>query len=140
MDTVSGGHRSVPHTADVRVEAWSDTRESCLAQTVLGMVDSFAWVPPGQPVSTEEFRAEDGPDTDLLVAVLEEVIFIVDTTGRVPVAVTVADNGDDLLVRLDLVAVGRAEQVGAVPKAVSLHELRIGPDGGGWRAAVTLDV
>lgn len=39
------GHRSVPHTGDLRVEAWAPTREECIAEAVRGMVASFADLP-----------------------------------------------------------------------------------------------
>ena len=34
------GHRSVPHTADLRIEAWAPTRDGCIRQAVLGAVES----------------------------------------------------------------------------------------------------
>jgi len=36
------GHRSVPHTADLRIEAWGPTREDSIAEAVRGLVESFA--------------------------------------------------------------------------------------------------
>ena len=38
------GHRTVPHTADLRIEAWGPAREGCIAEVVRGLVDSFAVV------------------------------------------------------------------------------------------------
>ncbi len=35
------GHRTVPHTADLRIEAWAPTRDGCIRQAVLGTVESF---------------------------------------------------------------------------------------------------
>lgn len=35
----SSGHRSVPHTADLRIEAWAPTRDGCIRQAVLGTVE-----------------------------------------------------------------------------------------------------
>jgi SHS2 domain-containing protein len=34
----------MPHTADLRIEAWAPTREECLAEAVRSLVDSFAVV------------------------------------------------------------------------------------------------
>ena len=45
------GHRTVPHTADLRIEAWAPTREECMAEAARGLVGSFAAVagsPPGR--------------------------------------------------------------------------------------------
>ncbi len=36
------GHRNVPHTADLRIEAWGPTREDCIAEALRGLVESFA--------------------------------------------------------------------------------------------------
>ena len=83
------GHRIVPHTADLRVEAWAPTRESCLAEAVQGLVDGFAVVTAARPRRTAERRFIAGSDEDLLVAVIDEVIYWLDTDGQIPVAVDV---------------------------------------------------
>jgi hypothetical protein len=38
---VRRGHRTVAHTADLRVEAWAPSREQCIAEAVLGTVAAF---------------------------------------------------------------------------------------------------
>ena len=38
----TSGHRSVPHTADLRIEAWAPTRDGCNRQAALSTVESFA--------------------------------------------------------------------------------------------------
>lgn len=130
----------MPHTADVRIEAWAPSREHCIAEAVAAVVDSFAAV--AEPAGTDgvEFAIEPGVDEDLLVGVLDEVIYRLDTAGQVPVeaAVQAADGG--LRVRLSVTDSERVDLVGAVPKAVSLHELRFAQEAGGWSCAVTLDV
>ncbi|MEV0394238.1 archease [Polymorphospora rubra] len=133
------GHRSVPHTADVRIEAWAPARERCVAEAVAGLVGSFAEVPPTGE-QTVEFRVDPGSDEDMLVAVLDEVIFRMDTEGRLPASADVAAVGGGFEVRLRMADPDRVEVVGAVPKAVSLHELRFAPGADGWSCAVTLDV
>lgn len=139
---VEPGYRRVPHTADVRIEAWAPTREECVERAVAAMVDGFVEL-PGEPVGAREaeFRVPRAADPDLLVGVLDEVIYRMDTTGEVPagVAVSAAPDGG-LAVRLRVVDAGQVRVVGAVPKAVSLHELRFGPDQDGWSGRVTLDV
>ncbi|MGH8836946.1 MAG: archease, partial [Actinomycetes bacterium] len=37
----ASGHRAVAHTADARVQAWAPTRERCIAEAVLGTVETF---------------------------------------------------------------------------------------------------
>ncbi|WP_089014347.1 archease [Micromonospora inositola] len=135
------GHRMVPHTADVRIEAWAPDREGCVAEAVTAMVDTFVDPSGATPEADVEFHVPPGDDPDLLVGVLDEVIFRMETEGELPLT-TEARSADDggLLVRWSMTGTDAVELVGAVPKAVSLHELRFGPDGGGWSCAVTLDV
>ncbi|SBT45067.1 archease [Micromonospora narathiwatensis] len=136
------GHRNVPHTADVRIEAWAPDREECVAEAVAAMLDVFVDTAGATADATSETRyaVPPGDDADMLVAVLDEVIFRLETAGVLPLAsdVRAADGG--LLVRWWTVDADAVELIGAVPKAVSLHELRFGPDRDGWSCAVTLDV
>ncbi len=79
---------------------------------------------------------------DLLIAVIDEVIYRMDAYGMVPVSVTVRPAPDGGAVAfLALVPVAEAEIIGAVPKAASLHDLRCAPDAAGrWSCGVTIDV
>ncbi|WP_426502565.1 archease [Dactylosporangium sp. McL0621] len=136
----AAGHRSVPHTADMRIESWAPAREQCVVEAVAAMVGTFAEVSGAVPTATVRFRAGPGSDADLLVAVLDEVIYLIDTTGRLPIAAQVEAGDGALDVRLSMVNAGQVELVGAVPKGVSLHELRFGREGSGWSCSVTIDV
>jgi phage shock protein A len=136
------GHWTVPHTADLRVEAWGPTREACLAEAVQGLVDSFAVVAAARPRHTAERRFIASSDEDLLIAVVEEVIYRLDADGEIPVASAVrpAPEGGVMLT-LPLADVNEAEITGAVPKAASLHDLRCAPDATGrWSCGITIDV
>ncbi|MDF3147855.1 MULTISPECIES: archease [unclassified Streptomyces] len=134
------GHRAVPHTADVRVEAWGVSRERCLVEAALGMVECFADVTAVRPTSVERVRLEQDSDEGLLTALLDEVVFRLDVDGRVPVDLEADPTDGDLDVRLALVELTDVEITGASPKGVSWHGLHIGPDPYGWSCAVTVDV
>ena len=136
------GHRTVPHTADLRIEAWAPTREECLAEAVRGLVDSFAVVAPQPPQARARRHMTARLDEDLLVAVIDEVIYWLDADGQIPVSVTVRRAPDgSVVVFFALVPVAEAEITGAAPKAASLHDLRCAPDTAGrWSCAVTVDV
>lgn len=136
----SSGHRAVPHTADVRVEAWGVSRERCLVEAALGMVECFADVTAVRPTSMERVRLEQDSDEGLLTALLDEVVFRLDVDGRVPVDLEADPTDGDLDVRLALVELTDVEVTGATPKGVSWHGLHIGPDPYGWSCAVTVDV
>ncbi|MFL6072211.1 MAG: archease [Mycobacteriales bacterium] len=132
------GHRSVPHTADVRIEAWGPDRDGCLAEAVLGLADSVvdrSAAGPDRERVTVPLAAES--DVDLLVLALDEVIYRLDTRDQVPVGAEYAAGE----LRLDMVDVHALPVVGPGPKAVTLHELKFGPDADGrWTCSVTIDI
>ncbi|MEV6211623.1 archease [Kitasatospora sp. NPDC051914] len=135
------GHRTVPHTGDLAVEAWAPEREECVAEAVRGAVGGFAEIPPGAVRTEREYELADDTDERLLVSALEEVIFRAETAGELPARVSVRRTGAGVRMRLAVVDSALVEQVGAVPKAVSLHGLRMTREAaGGWRCHVTLDV
>ena len=136
----ASGHRSVPHTADLRIEAWAPTREECIAQAVLGTVESFLDTSTAARRRARRRRLMAPSDADLLVAVLEEVIYLLDTDAEVPMDLQIerVDGGVDVM--LSMTEVNGLPQIGAVPKAVSLHELSLGCEDDRWRCSVTLDV
>lgn len=136
------GHRTVAHTADLRIEAWAPTREACLAEAVRGLVDSFAVVAAARPRRTAERRFIAGSDEDLLVAVVDEVIYRLDADGEIPVTIAVRSAPDGgVVLSMQLADVGEAEITGAAPKAASLHDLRCAPGPAGrWSCGITIDV
>lgn len=136
------GHRLVPHTADVRIEAWGTTREHCLVEAVHGMVDCFADVSAVRPTAVQRAQLSGNCDDDLLAALLDEVVYRLEVPGQVPVDIELETEtpGGDVDVRLAVADLSAVEITGAVPKAVSWHELHIEPGPYGWTCAVTIDV
>lgn len=140
MTRSASGHRTVPHTADLRIEAWAPTRNGCIRQAVLGTVASFLDTSSAHPKDTRQCRLTADRDDDLLAAVLDEVIYVLDTDGQVPVDIDVDDLDGDIQVTFAMVDATTLPQIGAVPKAVSLNELSLSREPAGWRCSVTLDV
>ncbi|MBO8195681.1 archease [Streptomyces oryzae] len=139
------GHRAVPHTADVRIEAWGADREQCLSEAVLGMVDCFADLSGAEAHSVREVQVAGDSDADLLAALLDEVVFRLEVHGEVPVAVGTESGGVSLGretadVRLTVTDLASVQVTGAPPKAVSWNELHLAPGPSGWSCAVTVDV
>ena len=66
------GHRTVPHTADRRIEAWGPTREGCIAEVVRGLADSFAVVAGRTPHAGARRHMTTRSDQDPVVAVIDE--------------------------------------------------------------------
>jgi SHS2 domain-containing protein len=85
------GHAIRAHTADEILEAWGPTREACLEEAVL------AWwtASRGRHVGWSWHREVElaGTDEEILVALLEEVIYHLDAHGAVPVRVHVNPHG-----------------------------------------------
>jgi SHS2 domain-containing protein len=134
------GHRDVPHTADTRIEAWAPSRETCIAEAVAGLVASFADTAGARPGGTHTAQLAVDSDADALVAVLDEVIYALDTQGGVPLDVEFTPVPDGLGLALQLAPLDEVEITGAVPKAVTLHDLRFDRSDAGWSCAVTIDV
>lgn len=136
-----GGHRLRPHTADCIVEAWGPDRARCLAEAVLGLVAVFADVRGAGAAHPVAVSVPAGDDDEVLVRLLEYVIYLVDGFGEVPVTCRLADRADGGVEgRLEVVAAGQVELVGAVPKGVSRSGLRIDGSEGRWRCRAVVDV
>jgi protein archease len=140
MDDTASGHRSVPHTADLRIEGWAPTRDGCIRQAVLGAVESFLDTSLARPQGSRRCTLTGDRDDDLLVAVLEEAIYYLDTASEAPVDLDVEGVDGGVAVSFAMVDASTLPQVGAVPKAVSLNDLRLTHSHKGWRCSVTLDV
>ena len=86
---------------------------------------------------------DEATDEDLLVRVLNDVIYQFEVHRRLPVDISIdpaaGDTQGQAEVRFAAAPADEADLVGAVPKAVSLHELRFAPTGGLWRCHVTVD-
>lgn len=133
----------MPHTADVMVEAWAPTRAACLAQAVRGLVAVFADTTGVVSSWSVPFTLGPAGDEGLLVRLLEEVIYLVEMDGVVPVDAHVepaADGG--LCGRFDVVPLAPAMVIGPAPKAIAWHQLSFAPRPGraGWTCRVTVDV
>ena len=134
------GHRGVPHTADLCVRAWAESREECLAEAVRGLVSGFAQVPSRTHTTIRECVVTAPDDERLLVAVLEEAIYLLDVHQELAVDAAVRPTEGGAAVQFAVVDAASARQIGAVPKAVALHGLRVDHRDGGWSCQVTLDV
>ena len=136
------GYRLLPHTADLVLAASGSTREDCLEQAVRGLVASFADTGPA-PRAAETVICVLHPDSDsdLLLQALEEVLYLADARGIVPVAVTARsqDHGE-VTVKLGVVPLARVTTVGQAPKGISRHALSFTAVEGGWRCRAIIDV
>ena len=135
------GHRVLPHTADVILEAWAPDLASCCEEAVAALVAVYADSAEAQVAERRQVHVPPGSGESLLLAVLDEVIFTLDTAEDVPVDAVVRaadDGGLDLTL---LLAVGRSvTPAGPVPKAVSRSELEVDSQPDGVRCRFLVDV
>ena len=139
--THARGHRVRAHTADVIVEAWGPTQLACLEEAVLGLVSVFADVQGLRPSDRHAVTLEPADDEELLVSLLDEVVYVVDALAVVPVAVTLEERVDGGLAGwFETVPAAGVEVTGAVPKGISRSDLEIGRDRGRWQCRAEIDV
>jgi SHS2 domain-containing protein len=137
----ASGYRMLPHTADVVVEAWAPTKPACLAKAVRGLVAVFADTAGVVASRSVVFTLGPAGDEELLVRLLEEVIFLVEVDGVVPVGVQVEPTPDGRLRgRFDVAPVEAAIVIGPVPKAIAWHQLSFALEETGWVCRATIDV
>jgi SHS2 domain-containing protein len=135
------GHRVLPHTADVIVEAWAPSRAGCLEELVRGAVETFADTRGVKP--TREIALEVGAarDEDVIIALLDDVCYLLDADGLVVVDIVLEEEEDANFDGTFLVApVDVVVPTGATPKGVSRSDLQFGLEDGVWRARVIVDV
>ncbi|HZM84497.1 MAG TPA: archease [Candidatus Limnocylindrales bacterium] len=136
------GYRLLPHTADLVLIAAGSSRESCLEQAIGGLVASFAETRPAtRAAETVTCVLHPDSDADLLVQALEEVLYLADAQGAVPVTVSVRSRvHDEVTVEFGVVPLSQATTVGQAPKGISWHALSFTAVEGCWRCRVIIDV
>jgi SHS2 domain-containing protein len=135
------GHRTRAHTADVIVEAWGPTREACLEEAVLGLVGAFADVRGLAPSGRVGLTLPPADDEETLVALLDELVYVLDARDAVPVAVSLDERFDGGVSGwFATVPAASVTITGATPKGVSRSELIFAEEHGRWRCRVEIDV
>ena len=128
-------YRWVDHTAEVELEIRAPTEREVFADAVAALAELLAVERQG----TEERRiAVNAPDRPaLLVAWLEELVFLAESEGFEPVgleSITIEGNA------LQAVVSGRLGDPPPLVKAVTYHGLSFEPCGSAYCATVVLDV
>jgi len=135
----SHGYRSLPHTADLRIHAWAPSQPQCLRTAVLGVRDSIADVTHAPVVRTVDRMLHATDNADALARALDELIYILDVAGLLPLDLTVTAVPEGYWLRMPMGALADVE-LWVTPKAVALQDLHFAYDGAKWNAAVTIDV
>jgi SHS2 domain-containing protein len=110
----------------VILEAWGPDLAACCEEAVAALASLYVDVSSAEAVDRRSLHVAPGRDDDVLLEVLEEAIFTLDTAEGVPVRAEVSvasDSGFD--VALVLADPATVAATGAVPKAVSRSELTV---------------
>jgi SHS2 domain-containing protein len=135
------GHRVLPHTADVIVEAWAPSRSGCLEELVRGLVETFADVRGAR--ATREIPLEIGAadDLDVVIGLADDVCYLLDADGLVVLDVALEEEDDANFDGTFFVApVDAVVATGAPPKGISRSGLVFAAEDGRWRARMLIDV
>jgi len=129
----------VDHTAELQLEIEAPSRAAVFSDAVLALGDLLAGdLRPDGARQTRQLSVRAADDPVLLAAWLDEIVFVAETEGLVPL-------------RAERLDVGTGEVRGAVSfvegvapphlvKGVTYHDLALFRDGETWRARVILDV
>lgn len=136
----AAGHRAVPHTADVILEAWGPDLPACLQEAAAALVELYA--EPGSPATARRsFHLPARAPTAVVLDLVDELIFLLDTDERVPIAAVVGPAvGGGYDVTVDLADRATVAPTGAVPKAVSHSGLEVVEEGATVRCRFLVDV
>jgi SHS2 domain-containing protein len=125
----------------VILEAWGPDLPACCEEAVAALASVYVESAGADEVDRRPVHLGPGDDDDVLLELLEEVIFTLDTSAGVPVRAEAAV-GDDRGLDVELVLADPAtvEPTGAVPKAVSRSELAVTSQRNGLRCRFLVDV
>jgi SHS2 domain-containing protein len=128
-------HEWRDHTAEVELLVRASSPEEILRETVLAF-GRYVELDEGGAAAAHTLELSGRDHATLLVALLEELIYLADTEGFVADDSSVELTGNDLCVDLR----GRRTKVQPIVKAATYHELEFRDTGAGWEARVILDV
>jgi SHS2 domain-containing protein len=116
------GHRLLPHTADVIVEAWGSDVLACAEEAAQALIDICVSGDPEEAAGTWA-STFDVPPVELVRSVLEEVVFALDTSEVAPVSAHLDRSVDSgITLRLGLASPESVRFTGAAPKAIVMMD------------------
>ena len=129
-------YRWVEHTAELGLELEAGSDEELFAEALTAFAELVEGGDGGEP-ARHRVELAAASRADLLVAWLEELLFLADVEAFVPDAVERIELGEGALAAT---VAGRTAAPRPLLKAVTYHGLRFDAEGGARRAYVVLDV
>ncbi len=138
----SAGFRLLEHTADIGIEAWGPQLGDLFEQAALGLKSLLIGTSPVAEAQTSPVRLDADDPGELLVAWLNEIIFLFETQNLVPGSFRIEQvdrTGLQALVCNEAFAPDR-HTVERQVKAATYHQLYLGKEADGWHARIYLDL
>ena len=131
----------MPHTADVILQAWGPDLASCCEEAVAALLAICLNGSEAAVAGQLEFTVPAGPADAMLLDLLDEVIYVLDTEPKVPIrAEATAQSDGAMKVELQLADREAVESTGSGPKAVSRSELSVENRPGQTHCSFLVDV
>lgn len=137
--TAAARHSFEDHTGEVRLRLEAPTLAALFEEAALGLAELMLEAPSGADEEPEQSVTVEARDCEaLLVAWLNELVFLSETRGRVYTEARVHSVSDT---RLEASVRGVfTETLRTAVKAATLHGLRVEQSARGFTATVVLDV
>lgn len=137
MTRPEAGYRELEHTADWELEVWGEDLAALLEQAALGMYALMGVVLEGSPRRKQELEVEGADREDLLVAFLDELLFLAESDGLGFDRLRVEASPGRVRAAVEGSAIrSRAKEI----KAVTYHRLTVRDADGGLVTRIVFDV
>ena len=113
---------------------------SCFPACLQSTLESFIHLRDVVATGTSSTDLPRADDVELLISVLEEANFIVDTRGLIPTATSIRDQPDGLHVVFEVVPLGQVRSIGPAPKGIARHAIVLAKDGAEWSCQIVVHV
>ena len=127
-------YRWIDHTAELEIELEAPSAEGVFGEAAAALGELLGG---GEPAGSRTVEVHASDRAALLAAFVEELVFLAESEGLVPVGVDAVELADGRA-RVE-VALASGDPPHLV-KAVTYHRLAFEPSGSGYRATAVLDV
>ena len=137
---MTGRFKIVPHTAELAFEASGATRAELLESAAAALLSLYEPDPPPRPSEVRTIALAGAATEDLLIGLLNELVYLVGAKRWVPAELRVArEETDAIEARLNGSPLGGGQLAREI-KAATFGGLHVARSRDGWSATVIVDV
>jgi len=141
----TAGHGFAEHTADCACEVWAPTFAGLLAEAGRAFTDAITPIEGVEAREEHRLAVAAGAPDELLVAWLEELLYLFETTDVLVCGakVRVDEAGGELRLTATVAGEpfdGERHPLRTLIKGVTYHDLTVEERSDGWRARVLFDI